>query len=223
MTKNIIKCIFFDIGGVLFDDSKAEQLRKKYLLEVLNLWDREITSANIEKVIPKASGIIGKLNDNILGEFIKNKPAFSAASEQMMRLWKDKVRYHQNSKVRPEAKSVLKVLSEKYMLGILANQALPTKERLIQAGVEKYFEHFTVSAEYDLEKPDPRFFKAIFRAAGANPKQSVIIDDNIERGLLPAKKLGMTTVWYKRAERKDIPESQIDYTIKSLKDLLNIF
>ena len=218
-----IKWIFFDVGGVLLVDTKTEGLRKKYLLEVLKSWDKKITLAQIEKIIPKASGMIGKQNDNILAQFITNKTALVAASEQMMIFWKEKVRYTENSFVNPEAKNVLKVLSKNYKLGILANQPMAAKDKLQKAGIDKYFEHFTVSAEHGLEKPDPKFFKAIFKASGANPKESVMIDDNIERGLLPAKTFGMTTVWYNRRKRNNIPKDKIDYTIKSLNELLKLF
>jgi HAD superfamily hydrolase (TIGR01509 family) len=224
--KKKIKWIFFDVGGVLLTDTKTEGLRKKYLLKVLKTWDSNITLAHIEKAIPKARGMIGKQNDNILGQFIKNKTALAAASEQMQIYWKEKVRYTENSSVNREAKDVLKVLSKNYKLGVLANQPVSAKDKLQKAGIDKYFEHFTVSAEHGLEKPDPKFFRAIFKASGAKPKESTMIDDNIERGLLPAKKFGMTTVWLKnqnRKSRKDIPADKIDFTTTSLKDLLKLF
>ncbi len=224
--KNNIKWVFFDIGGVLLVDTKTESLRKQYLLEVLKSWDKNITLAQIEKVIPKASGMIGKQNDNILAQFINKKAALAAASEQMMSFWKEKVRYTENSFVNPEAKKVLRELSKRYKLGILANQPLSSKAKLQKAGIDKYFEHFSVSAEHGMEKPDPKFFQAILSASGANPKESVMIDDNIERGLLPAKKLGMITVWYKnenRTNRRDAPIDKIDYKIVNLKELLALF
>ncbi len=221
--KQEIKWIFFDVGGVLLVDTKTELLRKKYLLETLRQWDRTITLNQIERMIPKASGMIGKQNDNILAQFIKNKTALAAASQQMMAFWKEKVRYTENSFVNKDAKRVLKELSKNYKLGILANQPLSAKDKLQKAGIDKYFEHFSVSAEHGLEKPDPKFFKAIFSASGANPKQSAMIDDNVERGLLPAKKFGMMTIWYKLDSRKDAPKDQIDYTIKSLNELVKLF
>jgi 8-oxo-dGTP diphosphatase len=226
MNKPQIKWIFFDVGGVLLIDSRTEALRVKYLLKVIKQWDEKVTLSQIRDVIPKASGMIGKQNDNILSLFIKNKKALHAASEQMKIFWKENVRYVENSNVDPEAKAVLRELSKTYKLGILANQPLSAKEELEKAGLNKFFEHFSVSAEHGLEKPDPKFFKAIFKASGANPKESIMIDDNIERGLLPAKKFGMTTIWYKnknRKNRKDIPKSKIDHTVTSFHGLLKIF
>ena len=49
-----------------------------------------------------------------------------------------------------------------------------------------------------------------------------MIDDNIERGLMPAKKLGMKTIWFDWGIRKDYPD-WIDYKIQKLEDLLQIF
>ena len=123
--------------------------------------------------------------------------------------------------IRPEAQKVVAKLSFKYNLGLLANQPVKTKEKLEQAQILQYFKFQDVSEDFNLRKPDPEFFKAIFKATGANPKESAIIDDNIERGLIPAKKLGMTTVWFKLEERDLVKE--IDFIVINLEELLEIF
>ena len=106
-------------------------------------------------------------------------------------------------------------------MGLLANQPVSVKEKLDKAGVLQYFKFQDVSENFNLRKPDPEFFKAIFKAAGADPKESAIIDDNIERGLIPAKKLGMTTVWFKLEDREAV--NDIDFAVSNLNALLDIF
>lgn len=87
----------------------------------------------------------------------------------------------------------------------------------------QYFEHTGVSGDFHLEKPNPDYFRNVFEITGADPKTSVLIDDNVERGLVPAKSFGMTTVWYKFGERNGIPENIVDYEVGNLRDLLKIF
>jgi FMN phosphatase YigB (HAD superfamily) len=64
-------------------------------------------------------------------------------------------------------------------------------------------------------------FHAIFEQTQANPVNSVMIDDNIERGLLPAHEFQMKTCWYKLSD--EAMPSWVDFEIRSLSDLLAIF
>ncbi len=112
-------------------------------------------------------------------------------------------------------------LSRSYKLGIIANQHHSIINKLEKAGLLNYFTLADVSEDYHFEKPDPRLFTAVFSATGAIPTRSIMIDDNIERGLAPAKKFGMTTVWYKLREYSK-PLSSVDYTITNLIELENI-
>ncbi len=74
---------------------------------------------------------------------------------------------------------------------LIANQHESIRKKLDEAGVLQYFTHTTVSNEYKLEKPDSRIFSSVLEEVGVDSKNTVMIDDNIERGLIPAKEIGM--------------------------------
>lgn len=215
-----IDWIFFDAGGVLLDETKHEERRIKLISEVVKEYNPDITKEDISKVRQRASGILGGLTTNMIKLLLPDKNQQESAIVKVKMLGKsaDQCGY---AFIRPEAQDVVKKLSEKYSLGLLANQPKATKEKLKKAGVLKYFKFKDVSEDFNLRKPDPEFFKAIFRVTGADPNKSAIIDDNIERGLIPAKKLGMTTVWFKLEDRKIIYD--IDFTVTGLRELLRIF
>jgi len=219
ITKSI-DWIFFDAGGVLLDETKHEERRINLILEAVKGYKPEINKEYILKVRPKASGMLGGLTTNIIKLLLLDQVQQESAIKKVKVLDKkaDQCGY---TFVRPEAKEVVKKLTGKYNLGLLANQPVATKEKLDKVGILQYFKFQGVSEDFHLRKPDPKFFKVIFKTTGADPKVSVIIDDNIERGLIPAKKLGMTTVWYKLEDR-EVLES-IDFTISSLNELLKIF
>lgn len=61
-----IDWIFFDIGGVLLDSSSYEEWRIRTILEILKQYQPEIKKQDIISVLPKASGIIGDLSNNII-------------------------------------------------------------------------------------------------------------------------------------------------------------
>ena len=217
---NKIKWIFFDIGGVLLDDSRAEALKRQVLWDIIKKYLPKVTLAKIENLFTRLSSEHGIISYNILKFLLTNSNDLEQAEETRRAKWPE-IGYYRHSTIRPEAKKVLTKLSKKYHLGVIANQNILAKEKLKEAGIYDLLHHQTVSDEHGLEKPDPKYFQAVFKETGANPNESVIVDDNIERALIPGKKLGMTTVWYKLQERTDIPKNQVNFTITSLADLLD--
>ena len=212
-----IKWIFFDIGGVLVDDSEYENRRIDSIYKTVKNYRPDITKKDILEVRPKASGMLGGLTANIVSLFLKEEDKRQTVLRDIDKNWRNR----DISAVRPEAKNILEKLSEKYNLGLMANQPVKVRERLERSDLLKYFRIKKVSEDFNLSKPDPAFFKLILQKCNTNPEQVAIIDDNIERGLIPAKKLGMTTVWFKLEER-DVPDS-VGYAVSNLDGLLDIF
>jgi HAD superfamily hydrolase (TIGR01509 family) len=215
-----IKWIFFDVGGVLTDESEYFNFRVDNDLAIINQYRPEVTRQDILDNWKKVSSVKGELDESILKLYLPDKAEVAIA--EMWRRKKLGPNSTTSQVVRPGALETVRELSKKYKLGIIANQHGGIKEKLEKAGLLQYFQHTDVSDDYKLEKPDPEIFKVVMSGVGAEPAHSVIVDDNIERSLMPAKKLGLTTVWYKLEERS-APDRVIDFTISSLKDLLSIF
>lgn len=213
-----INWIFFDAGGALLDETQWENQRINLILRAVKKFKPDVSIENILTVRTRASAMLGGLTFNMIKLLLDDEEKVNGA----LMFIKDNRDSSQDPFVRPEAKEVVEKLAEKYNLGLLANQPVKIKEKLERARILQYFKFQNVSEDFNLRKPDPEFFKAIFKTTGADPKTSAIIDDNIERGLIPAKKFGMTTVWYNLEEKK-VPEDKIDFTIKSLNELLEIF
>ncbi len=220
---NNIDWIFFDVGGVLLDHNEYEQLRIDTLYKTIKIFDSSISRKNILDVIPKASSMTGLLNDNILNLFLRDKQKLYMAKNLMASKRHALTEAAANAKIRPEAKNVLSQLSQKYQLGLIANQPKSTRELLEETGVSQYFSHFLVSDDHGFRKPDLRYFKSVLDDCNTEAKDSIIVDNNIERGLLPAKKLGMTTVWYRSLDKKLVDNPAIDYTISNLYELVELF
>ena len=216
-----INWLFFDMGGVVLDDSRPEMLRQELALEIAQKYMPHITMAHVREAWMAASGTPGSMRIVALRELCKGlqnlEEVVSEYQEQC------KIDYYGLSQVRPEAKNVLESLSQKYELGLMANQGARALELLEEEGVMKYFSHQKMSHHVGLEKPDPNFFLTILADTGARTNESVIIDDNWFRGLYPAKQIGMKTVLF---ERELIPfpdDSAPEWRVSNLKELLNIF
>lgn len=218
-----IDWIFFDVGGVLVDDQWAEDLRMKNIVKVLRHFDESISESMVWEKMPQASSMLGPMNYNIFEMFLKaDKDKMDEARELVKPLWENSG-YVEKIELRGDALSVVEKLSQHYKLGFMANQKAETRDRLDELGILKFFDHDLMSKHYELRKPNPEFFKSVLNDAQTTPERSAIIDDNIERALIPAKKLGMKTIWFDRGWRNDYPRKDIDHHIKNLRELEEIF
>ena len=93
----------------------------------------------------------------------------------------------QYERLYTDTKDCLKKLSRIYKIGVIANQSLGTSERLENLGVRKYLDLIIASAEEGVSKPDRRIFEIAF-----------MIGDRIDNDIVPAKQLGMKTIWVKQ-------------------------
>ena len=218
-----IDWLFFDIGGVLVDDSKIEAWRRKIIYAVARGIDKSISHAMVNRALDRASSIIGNLNKNAIKTLIPNQGMFEKAFTELAKHKReDAVDYFADLPVRPEALKVVAELAKHYKLGIIANQPPAARKKLSKAGLSKYFDHFGISGDHGFHKPDPRIFQVVLRQTKAESSRSVMIDDNCSRGLAPAKKFGMKVVWYKLPKAPACNFAP-DFTINRLEDLLIIF
>ena len=76
-------------------------------------------------------------------------------------------------------------------------------------------------------KPDIRIFEYALDKANCTPQDACMIGDRLDNDILPAKSLGMKTVWIKQgfgALQKPLSKSEEpDHTINNLAELLKIF
>ncbi len=221
-----IDWIFFDVGGVITDDRESEELRKKMDFELLHDYDPSITREMIDDAFQKGSSFVGGTDDNIIKVIVKNQEdverLITEIRKRKKEIWPNMEIFANRSPFTFGIIDVAKKLSQFYHLGIIANQPHETTKRLREAGISDYFENIGLSAVKDLHKPDTKFYESILKDNNIDPQKSIMIDDNIERGLVPAKKLGMKTIWFDWGIRKDYTE-WIDYKIRKLEDLLDIF
>ncbi len=213
-----IEWIFFDIGDVLIDESGYTRWKKALVLRTAQAHQDTLEYEDVERVWTLASTRSGSLIQNAVRLLLLRQEDADKAVEVIKSMHAEMNEARKQQTVYPEALETLLLLSKTYRLGILANQPVETKQMLADAGLLQLFTSTTLSGDYPFQKPDPRYFLQTLKDAGAEASNSVLIDDNIERGLAPAKQLGMRTIWYKHKERT-IPDQTVDATIESLREL----
>ena len=200
-----IKWIFFDIGSTLVDESVAYQNR-------------------IERTIAGTKVTYDDFYNKMVEISKYNQSGYNKALEAYglkMSPWNSDDEF-----VYPETENCLSELSKHYKIGIIANQNLGSEERLEKLGLLKHIDLVIASAEEGVAKPDLRIFQIALARAKCKPEEAVMVGDRIDNDIIPANKIGMTTVWIKHgfggyAELKEIEEHP-DYTINNLNDLLNL-
>ncbi len=199
---NNIKWLFFDIGSTLVDESECYEVRYKETTEGTNISYQKFKGKVIE---------FAATSDNPYKEAVKH---FGLQKTK----W-----YKKLEKPYPFTESVLAELSKKYKLGIIANQSAGSKQRLDDWGIGKYFYLVIASAEEGIEKPNPKIFQIALDRANCLPENAIMVGDRIDNDIIPAKQLGMKTVWIKQGFAAYQPDSGIaDYTVNTLKETSKI-
>ena len=201
-----IEWIFFDVGSTLVDDSKAYEERLKTVAETAKV--------SYEYVYQTAL------------EFYKENKKGVLETMKLLNVEKPKWRV-EDEVLYSETEECLRKLSKKYNIGVIANQSLGTEKRLKEFGILQYIDLVIASAEEGVAKPDKRIFEIALNRARCKPQQAVMIGDRIDNDIVPAKALGMKTIWIKQGFGKywkiSSEREQADHEVDNLSEVLEIF
>lgn len=200
-----VKWLFFDIGSTLVDESIAYSHRLKEIAALAN--------------VPYAEAY-----ETAVGFYQQNQ---KGDSETAKRFGVPIPKWHTEDEILyADTAACLKQLSQRYQIGIIANQLPGTKDRLKQHGILQYIRLVIASAEEGTAKPDRRIFEIALERSNCPPNRAVMIGDRIDNDIVPAKLLGMHTVWIKQGfgQYWNITEEseQPDYSVNSLTELCEI-
>lgn len=200
-----IKWLFFDVGSTIMDEHLAYEHR---LQEIADL-----AGVSFDNVY------------EIAMEFYKQNKKGDLETAKLLGVKLTK--WHtEDEMLYADALTCLKSLSSRYKIGIIANQSLGTKERLEAHGILQYIDLVIASAEEGVAKPDKWIFEIALERAGCKAQEAIMIGDRIDNDIIPAKLMGMHTIWVKQGFGKywDITQEneKADYTIQELSELQNI-
>ena len=207
-----MKTLFFDVGYTLVNEDAVWLRRCKDQAATEEAKKLGISAEDMYHEIEKAT--------------IEGLPQFRTVIERFK--FSHMMPYHHELETMYEdAPQVLKVLSEKYELGVIANQADGLRERLQSFGLLQYFKYVISSWDVKVMKPDIRIFEHALKAANCQPQDAVMIGDRIDNDTAPAQSLGMKAVWIKQGFGKLqtalAAANSPDYEVEKLTELLKIF
>ena len=198
-----IQWLFFDIGSTLVDESKAYEHRIKDTI--------------------KNSDISYERFYNAMVDFAKQ--GLNAYNEAVHLFGLNRTPWHSEDEfLYPETVSTLDTLSKRYKIGIIANQLPGTQERLNKMGIGEYICLVVSSAEAGIVKPNPAIFRLALEHADCAAENSVMIGDRLDNDIIPAKQLGMHTIWVRQGfgGMADIKNTATiaDHTVRNIGDIL---
>lgn len=198
-----MKWIFFDVGSTLVDETGAYNRRAREMLAGTDVTFAEFDAKRMEFA----------------------KQGLDGNSEAARYFGLRKTPWHSEDEVPyPDAADTLRDLREQgYQLGIIANQSFGTAQRLEAWGLRNWFDVIAASAELGVSKPDRAIFEEALSMAGCRPEDAIMVGDRLDNDIIPAKAVGMTTVWIRNGlsgwQTSDIP----DYILDTLTELKNLF
>lgn len=207
-----MKVLFFDVGYTLVNEDAVWEARCREQAQTDEAKKLGLSAADIYHEIEIAS--------------ISRKPQFRTLIDKYG--FKEVAPYRTElEKLYEEAPAIIKALSQKYELGIIANQLDGLKERLEAFDLLQYFKYIISSWDVKIMKPDIRIFEYALDKANCTPQEACMIGDRLDNDILPAKALGIKTVWIKQgfgALQKPLSKSEEpDHSINNLSELLEIF
>ena len=215
-----IEWVFVDIGYTLVDEDDAVENRIRKIQVVLEDSGNPVTCEEIWTILQEAA------TEQARSPISRALEILTDSEELRGRLRAEAIWRRDLEKPYPESAHVLAALSERYPIGIIANQSLGTEARLKTWGLSKFVSLCLPSAETGISKPDLRIFELAMERTGCRPEHAVMVGDRIDNDITPAKSLGWKTIRIKQGlsqGQAPMNAGQVpDFEVRRLQDVLDI-
>ena len=210
-----IEMVFFDIGGVMYDDTVYARALNTALRDLGAVF----TDEEFDRVYRGARAAqAGSFRRLLAMRFLGPDADMARLEAEAARHWA-----YPPAALEPDVRPCLESLAGRYRLGIIANQPSAVREALRRDGLDGSFSVWGVSDDVGLEKPDPALFVHALTEAQVKPERAVMVGDRLDYDVRPAKIAGMRAVWLLRGEAPDDPTptqlAEADAAIRSLDEL----
>lgn len=210
-----LEMAFFDIGGVMYDDTVYARSWKRALREE----GASFTDGEFETEYAAArSAQAGSFRRRLTSRFLGPESDLSVVEARAARYWA-----YPADALYADVVPCLDTLVGTYRLGVIANQPTSVRAAMDRDGLTRFFEVWGVSDDLGLQKPDPRLFAQVLTTAGVSPARTVMVGDRLDYDVRPAKLAGMRAIWVLRGEAPDRPTDdqvgEADAAVRSLEEI----
>lgn len=200
----MIKAVYFDLDGVLFDRDRAEIETLKYFNQTL--WrESEFDSVyhywktiNLELWKKCSEGYIAA--DDVLvirwEKMLEKLGGINTISSHMIA--KVYIKRYSDSQYKIELDNVLDMLKQKkYRMAVITNGVKTVQNiKIGRANLNSYFDYIVTDQDSGFRKPNLGMFEYVLNLHKINACEAIYIGDSYEDDIVPAKKLGMIPILF---------------------------
>ena len=213
--------LFFDLGNTLISEEAAVEARTRQLFGCLERHGRHCSIEDIRRALQEASAEFAPRQITAAIAKLTDDPDLRRSIEAEARYPKELEAPYDG------AEQILRTLSSRYRIGVIANQSVGTGERLTKWGLMPLISICLSSAELGIEKPDPAIFQLALSRAECAPAAAVMIGDRLDNDIRPARLQGWKTIrvlqGFARFQSPRDKFDEPDVTVANVKELLRSF
>ena len=113
------------------------------------------------------------------------------------------------------ALEAIESIARDYQLGALTNGNADIR----RLGLSRHFSFAFSAEQVGAPKPAPDLFHHALRHTGCEPREMLYVGDDPVKDVDAANRVGLHTIWVRRAARPDVGETQPDTTIEDIREL----
>lgn len=223
----MIKAVFFDLDDTIVDTTRLAEMARRNAIENMI---RHGLPVDFDTAYGELLELISEYGSNFPRHFdyllrrleLPYNPKWISAG--VIAYHNTKIAYLKS--VRGARRTLLRLKKEGYVLGIITDGD-PVKqwEKILRLELDEYFDHVFISDELGVKKPHPKIFQKALQKANLKAEEAVMVGDRLYSDIYGAKRVGMTTVWFRYGKYADRELEYLDYadfTISSLEELPEI-
>ena len=189
----MIDTVLLDAGGVILDESEYEQACAEVAVEVISPivpgYNLNSYWADAEDAVRCYSPSVRKY---VLWKHCDGSlETFKRLNELYHAVWTWKKPGHT---LMAGIDQVLEELASDFDLIIAGQYGKDLLDLLEQHNLLRLFLNTLTQDDFDITKPDPRYYEQILNRSGRMAEQSIMIGDRIDKDVIPAKMVGMHTI-----------------------------
>jgi FMN phosphatase YigB (HAD superfamily) len=120
------------------------------------------------------------------------------------------------------SREVVGALKGRFKLGIVSNFYGNLDRILEEAKLDRFFATVADSSRVGIFKPEPGIFEAALKKIQCAPESAAMIGDSLSKDCVPARTLGMRTIWLRTGSQPAADAASADITIRSIDEVAQI-
>lgn len=190
----MIRWIFLDMGNVVMNDDPVMAYLYRLLYEELQAAGVGVSFTELLREREALIQTRGVGHWSILtAKYLGSDALATLMKRSASELRANYLGYHN---VIPGMDSAVRELSTEFSLAIVANQMREAAAALESVGLRDCFRFLGLSEELGIAKPNRAIYEWALVRAGATPREVVMVGDRIDNDVVPAREVGLWTVWF---------------------------